>query len=122
MPYATTTDVAGRLGRELTTEEMTLAAVRLAEVERKILRRIPDLVEQIAAETIDVADVVQVEADAVLRVVRNPDGFVAETDGNYAYTLPAGAKPGALFIPVEDWATLGVYTSRLTVLTPLHGG
>ena len=75
MTYATAEDVAARLGRELSTEETALVAVRLADVERMILRRVPDLAEKITAEDVDEADVVQVEADAVVRLVRNPEGY-----------------------------------------------
>ena len=43
MTYATASDVAIRLGRDLTAEEVTLVAIRLDDVERRIKRRIPDL-------------------------------------------------------------------------------
>jgi Phage protein Gp19/Gp15/Gp42 len=70
----------------LTDEETTLVATRLADVERMILRRIPDLADKITDGDIDEADVVIVEADVVLRLVRNPDGDASETDGTYGYT------------------------------------
>ena len=84
MAYAEATDVGTRLGRTLTDEETSLVNTRLEDAERRILRRIPDLADQIEDETIDVEDVKQVEADA-LRLVRNPDGYRSESDGTYSY-------------------------------------
>ena len=75
MTYATSSDVAVRLGRELTTEESSLVEIRLDDIERRIKRRIPDLAEKITAGDVDEADVVQVEADVVLRLVRNRTGI-----------------------------------------------
>jgi hypothetical protein len=48
-----------------------------------LIRRIPDLVEKIDAEEIYQADVVDIQAEAVLRVIRNPEGLCSEQDGNY---------------------------------------
>jgi Phage protein Gp19/Gp15/Gp42 len=46
-----------------------------------IKRRIKDLDAQVTAATIDVEDLKQVEAEVVLRLVRNPDGYSTESDG-----------------------------------------
>jgi hypothetical protein len=118
MTYAVPSDVTTRLGRAATAEESAMITVLLADVERLILRRIPDLAAQIAAvpPTIDEADVVQVEAQAVLRVVRNPDGFVSETDGTYTYQLSHNSSPGALEVWPEEWALLGLYRSAMVVV------
>lgn len=99
MPYASSDDVAELLARELTTEEQALVERRLAQVERMILRRIPDLAAQIAAETIAQDDVVDVEAEAVYRVVRNPEGLHSENDGSYGYQLSSEAADNRLRIP-----------------------
>jgi hypothetical protein len=108
MTYANATDVATRLGRTFTPEETSLVNTRLADAERRILRRIPTLAAKITAGTIDVADVVQVEADAVLRLVRNPDGYASEQDGSYGYTFSRETASGKLEILPSEWATLGV--------------
>ncbi len=75
MAYATAADVQTVSGRVLTTEETALVERRLAQVERMLIRRIPDLDAKIAAEEIDAADVIDTEAEAVLRLVRNPRGI-----------------------------------------------
>lgn len=105
MTYAVVSDVTARLGRPATTDETTLITTRLADAERLILKRIPDLAAQLAAvpPTIDEADVVQVEAESVLRVVRNPNGYVSETDGEYTYQLGQNSTPAALEILPSEW-------------------
>lgn len=118
MAYATADDVAVRWGRCLTPEEVALVDVRLDDVERMIVRRIPDLADKIAAGTVDVEDVVQVEADAVLRLARNPEGYASETDGNYTYQLQKDLVSGKLEITSEEWGILGVRPSRMSVLVP----
>jgi hypothetical protein len=113
MAYATPADVAVRWGRELTPEETASIAVRLEDVERLIRRTIPDLDAQVDAGTINADDVVQVESDSVLRMARNPDGFISETDGDYTYRLSDAAAANASgvgggVITEGEWWLLGV--------------
>lgn len=91
----------------MTPEETTLVETRLADVERMILRRITDLDAQVDSGDINEDDVIQVEAEAVLRLVRNPDGLISETDGNYTYMLSQAMASGRLEIRPEEWAALG---------------
>ncbi len=118
MTYATSSDVGVRLGRELTTEESSPVEIRLDDIERRIKRRIPDLAEKITAGDVDEADVVQVEADVVLRLVRNPDGYLSETDGNYTYMFRQDLANGKLEILAAEWETLGVVTGAVAQLVP----
>ena len=62
---------------------------------------------------------VQVEADIVLRHVRNPDGYASETDGTYGYTFSREMASGRLEILPEDWAALGVVTGVVAQLVPV---
>lgn len=116
--FATAADVAVRLGREATTEETLLIEARLGDVERKIRRRIKDLDDRISAGTTDVEDVKQVEADAVVRLVRNPEGYLQETDGNYSYMLSREMASGKLEILDEEWAALGWRRLGMAILVP----
>jgi hypothetical protein len=118
MAYATVDDVAVRWSRDLSCEEKRLVQVRLDDVERLIRRRIPNLDDRLTDGLVDVEDVVQVEADAVLRLARNPEGYVSETDGNYTYQLSKDLATGRLSISSDEWATLGVFRNRLTTLVP----
>jgi hypothetical protein len=118
MAFATVGDVTVRWGRIPTPEEAAAIEVRLGDVERMIVRRIPDLDEQVASGAIGLDDLIQVEADSVLRLQRNPDGFVSETDGNYTYQLSQQQSAGRLEILPEEWELLGVVRTRLSFLTP----
>ncbi|MEB3031081.1 Gp19/Gp15/Gp42 family protein [[Mycobacterium] nativiensis] len=120
--YATAADVQAVLGRELDDAETALVERRLEQVERMILRRVPDLAGQIADGTIDQADVVDIEAEAVLRVVRNPDCVFMESDGSYTYTKSAEAADGSLRITAEEWKLLGIKPSRMFQIVPARGG
>src|SRR5690554_1449162 len=87
MAYATVEDVESRFTRELTDEERTLVQSRLEDVEAVIRTRIPDLDEKVASGTLSEQVIIMVESEAVLRVLRNPEGFSQETDGNYSYSM-----------------------------------
>jgi hypothetical protein len=122
MTYAVATDVTNRLGRDVSdnTALITLITTRLADVERLLIRRITNLVAQLGASppTLDVNDVIQVEADAVLRLARNPEGYVSETDGNYTYQLAQDMSAGALAILPEEWEILGVTDGGPFLIAP----
>ncbi|GAB7068856.1 hypothetical protein H7J06_05495 [Mycobacterium hodleri] len=122
MAYATAADVQTVSGRVLTTEETALVERRLAQVERMLIRRIPDLDAKIAAEEIDAADVIDTEAEAVLRLVRNPEGYASESDGQYSYRFNREAASGTLEILAAEWERLGIKPSRMFSIAPNLGG
>jgi len=98
---------------------MTLIERRLEQVERIIKRRITDLDVRVAASDTFRADLIDIEADAVLRLVRNPEGYLSETDGVYSYQIQADLSSGKLEILDDEWEALGVYSiSRMSVLVP----
>lgn len=118
MAYASVSDVTARWARTPSDEESSLIDVRLEDVERLIRRTITDLDDQISDGDIDEDDVIQVEADAVLRLVRNPEGYLSESDGDYTYMMRQDIATGRLEILPEEWAILGVVKSRMFVLVP----
>ncbi|SRX93246.1 hypothetical protein MSP7336_01482 [Mycobacterium shimoidei] len=122
MAYAKATDVQAIYGKSLTAEETALVNRRLEQVERKILRRIPDLADQIAEGDIDQDDVIDIEAEAVLRVIRNPEGLFSEQDGSYGYQLSREAADNSLRITAEEWERLGVKPSKMFQIVPNIGG
>lgn len=118
MAYAQAPDVVVRWGKnpaDVATETTDLIDVRLADVERMIKRR-ADLAAGITAGKFVQADVVQVESDAVLRLVRNPEGYISETDGNYTYMLHQQLATGKLEITDEEWNTLGVNPNGMFII------
>ncbi|MCV7217143.1 hypothetical protein H7J51_17880 [Mycobacterium crocinum] len=122
MTYATAADVAALLARELDAAETALAERRLAQVERMIERRIPDIAGRIAAGDIAQADVIDIEAEAVYRVLRNPEGLYSEQDGQYGYQLSREAADNSLRVTNEEWSVLGVRVGKMFQITPRIGG
>jgi hypothetical protein len=118
MAYATSADVSELWAKELTEEETALVDRRLEQVERMILRRVPDLHEQVASGAIAQEDVVDIEAESVYRAVRNPDGIVQETEGSYSYMKSQAAADNTLRITSEEWTTLGVRVGAMFTIVP----
>ena len=116
MPLATFEDVEVRFFRDLTEEERPLVESRLADAENKIRMKIPNLDELIIRNPALADTVVRVCSDAVIRLVRNPEGYVQETDGNYTYMLSHSSADGRLTILPEEWADLGVRKKIQTFL------
>lgn len=112
MAYAKASDVNERLvGRDLDDEESVIVETRLDDAEELIRLRVPDIDDKVASGEIRERLVVMVEAEAVLRLIRNPDGYSQETDGNYSYSISAAVASGRLEIRPEEWRLLGVRSS-----------
>lgn len=118
MAYATVDDVQARMGRPLTAEERQLATTLLDDVEAMLKARIPDLDERAAADPNYRTLVVMVESNAVTRVLKNPEGYRQETEGNYSYSLNVAAAAGYLLILDSEWALLGAARGAWTI-TPV---
>lgn len=127
MTYAAAADVASRWGKDLAsfdTATTALIEARLADVERLIRRRLAaavptrDLDAEITDSVLDVDDVIQVEADAVIRLARNPDGYQSESDGSYTYMLTANADNNVLEILPTEWQTLGLLNTGMFIIVP----
>lgn len=108
MTYAVLSDVQTRLGRPLTADETTQVPILLGDVELEIESKIPDLADKITAGTVKQDVVVLVEANAVVRILRNPNGYTSETDGEYTYQINYKLNSGELNITDKEWALLGI--------------
>ena len=119
MAYASANDVVTLWAKEPEPEVMSLIERRLEQVERMIKRRIPDLETRVDASATFLDDLIDIEADAVLRLVRNPEGYLSETDGSYTYMLQSDLAAGKLKILDDEWQILGVNRlSRMSVIVP----
>ncbi|QBJ04820.1 head-to-tail adaptor [Mycobacterium phage Elephantoon] len=119
MAFAKSSDVVELWAKEPEPEVLALIDRRLDQVERMIRRRIPNLDARVAASAVFEADLIDIEADVVLRLVRNPEGYLSETDGAYTYQLAADLSQGKLVILDDEWTTLGVNRlSRMSVIVP----
>lgn len=108
MSLAKFEDVQSRYHRDIEEELRQLVETRLQDAEVKIRRRIKDLDEKIFKDSYLEDVVVRVCADAVIRLIKNPDGYVQETDGNYTYMLSQALTEGNLTISSDEWGDLGV--------------
>lgn len=115
MSIATFDDVQDRFHRELAEEDRRLVETRLSDAEGKIRAKIPDLEYRLSTEP-GLEDIVKrICADAVLRLIRNPEGYVQETDGAYTYMLSQTLAEGKLIIEKDEWADLGIRTKVVTI-------
>lgn len=110
MSFASFDDVQERFHRELEDVDRVLIETRLKDAEGKIRRRVRDLDDKVLDPEY-MALVVRICADAVIRLIKNPDGYVQETDGNYTYMLSQQLAEGRLRIEQDEWNDLGVSRS-----------
>lgn len=115
MAYAASTDVEARLGRSLDSSEQQIVNARLNDVELIIRSKVPDLDTKVSTGTVDVEVIIMVEANAVLRLIKNIDGYRSETDGNYSYQIDERVASGRLDILPDEWALLGVKSGAFTI-------
>jgi hypothetical protein len=92
------------LWRELTSPELITAGVLLDRVSALIRSRIPGIDARIAADPNLGVLAAGVVADAVLRVMRNPEGYVSEQIGAYSYSR--ASTVGGLSLTDAEWALL----------------
>lgn len=106
MAYATVDDVQARYENEIDEALALVVGTRLGDAEIRLKHRIPDLADRVA-DSEDYEDiVVMVEAEMVLRLIRNPDGYSQESDGNYSYAIYQKVASGRLEVTDEEWDLL----------------
>ena len=107
MSVATVTDVQVRLGRPITdSAEIAQVNAWLSDIEALIKVRIPDLAVRILDGVLDEEVVKLVEAQAVVRKAKNPDGKKNERVDDYSYGLNDDAARGDLFLTDDEWSLL----------------
>lgn len=115
MSYAQVEDVSISLGRSLTDDELEQASALLDRIDTRIKRRLTDLAERIATDPSLLDVVVEVESDAVARVLRNPSGYLQEQDGDYLYIRDRAVASGVLGLTADEWARVGVKQGAFTI-------
>lgn len=111
MAYATPADVEARLGRPLYEAETVIVDARLGDAELILRSKIPALDDNVAASATYEQAVVMVESDMVIRLIKNPDGFMQESKADYSYMRATGFASGRLEVLPEEWDILGVKSS-----------
>lgn len=107
MAYANLSNVSTRLGRAISDpDEVKQVNAWLGDANRAILRRIPNLDARVDAEEINADDVSQVEAQAVIRKIKNPDGHTYESVDDSRWGLAEGHALDEITILDSEWAML----------------
>lgn len=122
MAYATVQDIQDRYEKPLGDDPdfITVLETRLNDVELMLRSRIANFDARVAADPYYRQTVVKVEADAVLRLLRNFEGIRQEAEGNYSYALSAAVASGYLWIMDQEWQELGVSSKGgVFTLTPV---
>lgn len=125
MAYATVADVEARIGRALTDAEQQQVTAWLDDIEAEIRHRITDLDTRATEDAAYKAMVVRVEAAAVIRVLRNPDGKLTERIDDYSWTRDTSTASGQLTLLPEEWELLspsvstGAWTIRPAGVPPV---
>lgn len=120
MALATVEDVTDRLGKPAEEDLAKLITRRLGDAERMIVRAFRDKgieldVNHLPAD-LDAEDLKQAEAEMVLRLARNPEGYFSETDGNYTYQLRQDLSTGVLELTPDDRELLGLTQTGMFVI------
>lgn len=115
MAVATTQDVADRLGRPLDESELPLAETLLGDVELLIRSKARNF------DALDADAVKMVEATAVARVLRNPDGVRSQSADEFSYTVDSRVASGYLQLLNSEWALLGIGRGYASVPMKFRG-
>jgi hypothetical protein len=107
-------DIQAGYEKTITDAQKPLVEERITEAEVVLGNRLGDLVAW--ANTDQRAEALRIVVRRmVLRVLRNPDGFTAETEGNYSYQKDSRVASGTIWVTDEDWALLGLPAKRRRV-------
>lgn len=106
MPNPATWDDVEARWRPLSEGEQVVATTLLEDVWRRIKRRITD-VEDRMGDADYTSDVIEVQANAVMRVLKNPEGKRAEQIDDYSWTRDRALSAGLLYVTDDEWAILG---------------
>lgn len=103
---ATISDLIERSFRPLTEAEQQVGAVMLEDAWNLILTHRPHAADRITEPTYR-ALVVQVQCAMVLRVIKNPEGYLSEQIDDYQYRRDSAVSAGALYVSDAELALLG---------------
>jgi hypothetical protein len=108
--YASTSDVSVRLGSSFSGFDAAQAQILLEDAETIISSKIPNLQAQITAGVVSLQTVIRVEATAVKRVLLNPLGIKAHSEGlgdfNQSDAYDPARSSGELYVSDAEWSDL----------------
>jgi hypothetical protein len=125
--WTTFEDVNARYEKPLGDDRRAWVEQVIADAERRLVSKRPNLPSNITAGKVDTADVRVAVVNAVLRVIRNPEGYQSETEGNYVYTIAKDVAGGKLYFEADDlalvtpsWVPGATVMSSVPIGMPAH--
>lgn len=88
-------------------DKMSWYEVQIDKGVRKLLSLCPTIPQKVDNGVLDLEFVADKVMDAVLRVVRNPEGYTSESEGGYSYGLSGSTGSGYLRYYPEELEELG---------------
>lgn len=108
MAYATTADVAARLGRALNPGEVTQVTAYLEDAEAVIRSALPNILLDIEGNDALAKNLRSVECSAVLRAARITDAVQAVYPDTEDWTSPPNTSRANVTILFSEWLKLGL--------------
>lgn len=105
MSYATIEDIEDRY-EPITGHDLIEVPILLNKIERRLRRKIRRFDDLVAMDPEYKENVIDVECDAAIRVLKNPQGLKSEAEGSYSYSLDPRVASGFLLFTDEEWDLL----------------
>ena len=99
-------NVADRYEGDLGKFRSTYVETLIADAQAAISSQLPEVAGYLAAGTLSAQMYVKTVAAMVLRVIRNPQGFIYQTAGDSAVSLSPQSDPGEVVLTASDRTSL----------------
>lgn len=86
---------------------------KIDEAVRLLIRKVPTIETRMAAGQLDPLFVKDKVLGAVMRVLRDPEGYESETEGNYGYKRNPIVASGNIWYTADELADLGLGLSEV---------
>jgi len=121
MAITTFADVEQFAKRDIPASDQTWVEAKIVEAESLLATYRGNLADWIALDPeVNEPLVVLVVCRMVDRVIKNPDGYSTETDGDYSYGRPGSLASGELYASRADLRLLGLGRKRRYGSIRLH--
>ena len=125
MSYVTVPEIAARIGRALTDLEAAQVNAWIDDLDAMISLRVPDLEDRVAQDQPSVAVVRMVYAQAIRRVLLNPEGLRQYTESIDDYsvtkTVDSAMSSSALYLTDDEWGLLSPASTGDAFTIRSHG-
>lgn len=101
------TDVQDSYDKTIDPARAPWVSQKIDEAVRELLSYIPTLPQRIEKGLVDREFVIDKVVGSVLRVVRNPEGFESESEGDYTYRINKTVASGDIWYLERDLLSMG---------------